>query len=146
MVLQELKVTADRVEFVDLRARPQYLSTYHRIDLGLDTFPYNGHTTSLDSLWMGVPVVSLMGHTAVSRAGFSQMSNLGLTSELIAQSEEGFVELVKSLANNLHRLRELRSTLRQRMVESPLMNGPLFASHVETVYRQIWRQWCLKTA
>src|SRR6185437_3637656 len=72
-----------RVQFVDLQPREQYLRTYHRIDIALDTFPYNGHTTSLDALWMGVPVVTLAGQSAVSRAGLSQLSNLGL-GELVA--------------------------------------------------------------
>ena len=54
------------------------METYHQIDIGLDTFPYNGHTTSLDSFWMGVPVVTLVGQTVVGRAGLSQLTNLGL--------------------------------------------------------------------
>ena len=61
-----------------MQPRPQYLELYHGIDVGLDTFPYNGHTTSLDSFWMGVPVVTLVGQTVVGRAGLSQLTNLGL--------------------------------------------------------------------
>ena len=81
----QLGVATDRIEFVGHRSRKDYFELYHRIDLGLDTFPYNGHTTSLDSLWMGVPVITLAGTAAVGRAGISQLSNLGLTS-LIAQN------------------------------------------------------------
>ena len=74
-----------RVEFADRCARDRYLKLYNRIDIGLDTFPYNGHTTSLDALWMGVPVPTIIGRTAVGRAGWSQLSNLDLR-ELAAKS------------------------------------------------------------
>jgi protein O-GlcNAc transferase len=141
-VVEKLKVEANRIEFLSFQPRPQYLQTYHRIDLGLDTFPYNGHTTSLDSLWMGVPVVSLMGQTVVSRAGFSQTSNLGLADELVAKSEDQFVEIAKKLSGDFNHLSQLRSTLRQRMEQSPLMDGKLFARGMETIFRDLWIRWC----
>jgi len=75
--LAQLGIDGSRVEFVSSRPRRAYMELYHRVDVGLDSFPYNGHTTSLESFWMGVPVVTLMGKTAVSRAGFCQASNLG---------------------------------------------------------------------
>ncbi|HEY4328844.1 MAG TPA: tetratricopeptide repeat protein, partial [Phycisphaerae bacterium] len=65
-------ITADRIMFTRHLPRAEYFNMYRRIDIGLDTLPYNGHTTSLDSLWMGVPVVTLVGHTVVGRAGLSQ--------------------------------------------------------------------------
>ncbi len=67
--LEQHGISADRVAFVGNQAYQQYLETYHRIDIGLDTFPYNGHTTSLDSFWMGVPVITLVGQTVVGRSG-----------------------------------------------------------------------------
>jgi len=109
-----------------------------RIDIGLDTFPYNGHTTSLDSLWMGVPVVSLVGRRAVSRAGWSQARNLGLADELVGQTPEDFVRLVVGLAGDLPRLAQMRGELRQRMENSPLMDAKRFARNVEEAYRQMW--------
>jgi predicted O-linked N-acetylglucosamine transferase (SPINDLY family) len=134
-------IEANRVEFVEYRPRPEYLELYRRIDLGLDTIPYNGHTTSLDSLWMGVPVVTRVGRTAVGRAGWSQLSNLGLT-ELVARSDEEFVSIASGLARDLPRLAQLRSTLRARMQRSPLMDATRFARQVELAYRQMWREWC----
>jgi len=107
----------------------------------LDTFPYNGHTTSLDSLWMGVPVVTLVGQTVVGRAGLSQLMNLGLP-ELIAETPQQFVDVAVRLAGDLPRLAELRATLRGRMEGSPLMDAPRFAKNVEAVYRDVWRRWC----
>jgi predicted O-linked N-acetylglucosamine transferase (SPINDLY family) len=129
-----------RVEFVDRQDRAAYLKTCDRIDIGLDTFPYNGHATSLDCLWMGVPVVTLIGRTVVGRAGLSQLTNLGLT-ELIAQTPEQYVQIAVELAKDLPRLAEMRRTLRARMQASPLMDAPGFARDIEAAYRQMWRNW-----
>lgn len=107
----------------------------------LDPFPYNGHTTSLDALWMGVPVVSLAGGPIVSRAGLSQLSNLGLQ-ELVAFSEDDYVKIAARLARDLPRLEELRATLRSRMETSVLMDGKHFARGIESAYRAMWRRWC----
>jgi protein O-GlcNAc transferase len=139
--LAEHGIAASRLEFVDHQPRVDYLRTYHRIDLGLDTFPYNGHTTSLDSFWMGVPVVTLVGATVVGRAGWSQLSNLKLT-EFAADSRERFVELTVNLAQDLSRLSDLRATLRTRMENSPLMDGNRFARGVEAAFRRMWERWC----
>ncbi len=86
-----------QIEFVEHRPRAKYLELYHGIDVTLDTLPYNGHTTSLDSLWMGVPVVTRVGRTVVGRAGYSQLSNLGL-SELVAWNDDQFVSIASELA------------------------------------------------
>jgi predicted O-linked N-acetylglucosamine transferase (SPINDLY family) len=131
----------ERVEFAAKQPRLDYLRAYHRIDIVLDTFPYNGHTTSLDSLWMGVPVVTLAGRTAVGRAGASQLNNLGLA-ELIARNPDQYVRLAAGLAEDRPRLSELRSTLRGRMEKSPLMDAASFTRHVEAAYQAIWRNWC----
>ncbi len=139
--LQAAGVAAERVSFVGMRFRREYLKLYQQIDLGLDTFPYNGHTTSLDSFWMGVPVVSLVGSTVVGRAGLSQLTNLGLP-ELAATTPEQFVALATQLAGDRKRLAQLRGELRGRMEASPLMDGPRSARGVESVYRRIWQRWC----
>jgi predicted O-linked N-acetylglucosamine transferase (SPINDLY family) len=133
-------IDASRVEFVIFQPRKEYLETYQQIDLGLDTLPYNGHTTSLDSLWMGVPVISLIGKTVVGRAGWSQLCNLNLK-ELAAQTPEQFVKIAADLATDLPRLAELRANLRKRMQESPLTDAPRFARNIESVYENIWQQW-----
>ena len=140
-LLAEEGIARDRVTFVAHQPSPQYLRHYHGIDIGLDTVPYNGHTTSLDSFWMGVPVVTLVGQTVVGRAGLCQLTNLGLP-ELIASSPEQYVRIAVELAGDLPRLSELRATLRRRMQDSPLMNAPRFARNIEVAYRQMWRRWC----
>ncbi len=140
-VVQQLGVTPERVQFAPFQPRRQYLEIYRRIDVSLDTIPYNGHTTSLDSLWMGVPVVTRVGWTVAGRAGWSQLHNMNLT-ELVAHSDEQFVKLAAELAGDLDRLDRLRATLRGRMQTSPLMDGQRFARNVEAAYRQMWRAWC----
>ncbi|MEI8196353.1 MAG: hypothetical protein WCI73_10625, partial [Phycisphaerae bacterium] len=137
-------VAAARVTLVTRRPRREYLELYHEMDVGLDTFPCNGHTTSLDSLWMGVPVVTLVGETAMGRAGLCQAMNLQLP-ELVAHTPEQYVQIARALAQDRPRLAELRATLRARMEASPLLDGPRFARHVEAAYRQMWRKWCEKT-
>ena len=124
-LLEQEGVEPDRVTFVAQRPRPQYLELYHRIDIGLDTFPYNGQTTSLDAFWLGVPVVTLVGQTAVARAGLSLLRNLGLP-ELIAETPEQFVSIAVELAGDLPRLRDLRATLRDRMRSFSVDGCPAF--------------------
>jgi protein O-GlcNAc transferase len=136
-------IAGDRIHAVELRPRPQYLELYHQIDIGLDTFPYNGHNTSLDSYWMGVPVVTLVGPTVVGRAGLSQLTNLNLA-DLIAHTPEDFVEIARTLSADLDRLNGLRATLRQRMQASVLMDAPRFAKNIEAAYRRMWQRYCDK--
>ena len=134
-------IARERIEIQPFLRRPDYLRSYQRVDLALDSFPYHGHTTSLDSYWMGVPVVSRVGRTAVGRAGLSQSFNLGLTG-LAAATDEQFVAVAAALATDLPRLAALRQDLRGRMERSPLMDGSRFARHLESAYRSIWREWC----
>ena len=140
-VLEKLGVPADRVDFVPFQTRQDYRDMYHRIDVGLDTLPYNGHTTSLDSFWMGVPVVTRVGDTVVGRAGWSQLNNLGLT-ELAGRTDEEFVHIAANLAGDIPRPAHLRATMRGRMEKSPLMDGPRFARNMEAAYRRMWVDWC----
>jgi protein O-GlcNAc transferase len=135
------QVDPARIEFVEYRLRDEYLATYQDIDVCLDTFPSNGHTTSLDALWMGVPVVTLVGHTIVGRAGLCQAKNLGLP-ELVATTPDEYVRIAADLCADLPRLGGLRKGLRGRMEGSPLMDGRRFANHLESAYRRIWREWC----
>ena len=119
----------------------EHLQRYSQIDIALDTFPYNGTTTTCEALWMGVPVVTLAGQMHMSRVGVSLLSNVGLL-ELIAQTPQKYVEIVVQLAGDLPKLRELRLTLRRQMEQSPLMDAPRFARNVEAAYRDMWRKWC----
>lgn len=134
-------VDRGRLEFQAYRPRAEYLRSYHDIDLGLDTFPYNGHTTTLDALWMGIPVVTRVGRTCAGRAGLSQLHQLGLT-DLAAESDEGFVLAATGVAHDLQRLAALRGGLRRRLEHSTLMDGARFAAAIETAYRSAWHNHC----
>ena len=90
---------------------------------------------------MGVPVVSLAGETRVSRAGLSQLTNLGRP-ELIAHSENDYVSIASELASDFPRLAQLRATMRHRMENSVLMDALRFARNIEAAYRSMWERWC----
>jgi predicted O-linked N-acetylglucosamine transferase (SPINDLY family) len=124
-----------------LAAPGDHLALYGRVDIALDTFPYHGTTTTCEALWMGVPVVTRAGETHASRVGVSLLTNAGVA-ELVATSDESYVEVATTLARDFPRLAGLRATLRERMAASPLMDGPLFARNLEGAYRQMWRTWC----
>jgi predicted O-linked N-acetylglucosamine transferase (SPINDLY family) len=138
--LASLDIKPERIIFVSRQSRREYLQTYHHIDVALDTFPYNGHTTSLDALWMGVPVVSLAHRRPVGRVGASILGNLGLT-ELVAETPEAFVSIATRLAQDRPNLIALRAGLRERMEASPLMDAARFARNMECAYLRIWRKW-----
>jgi predicted O-linked N-acetylglucosamine transferase (SPINDLY family) len=134
-------IETDRLELVGMQPWSEYIRTLERIDLALDPFPYGGGITTCDSLWMGVPVVSLAGQTAVGRGGCSILSNLGLA-EFVAKTPKQYLEIAVSWINDRPRLRELRRGLRQRMENSPLRDARGFARAVENAYREMWRSWC----
>lgn len=123
------------------QARADYLAGYGQIDISLDPFPYPGGTTSLESLFMGVPVLTLPGAHALSRQGLSLLSNVGLT-DWIATSEDDYVQRAKTHAADLAALSALRSSLRSRLLASPLCNAPQFAQDFEAGLRGLWRQFC----
>jgi protein O-GlcNAc transferase len=139
-LLEREGIDPARIKFAGHLPLNDYLALYGQIDIALDTFPFGGGTTSCDALWMGVPVVSLAGKTAVGRGGLSILSNLGLA-ELAADSPESYIRIASELARDLPRLNNLRSTLRQRMLESPLMDAKRFASNVEMAFREMWNNW-----
>jgi len=134
-------IARERVELVGSCPWPEYVRRFERIDVALDSFPCNGMTTTCHSLWMGVPVVTRTGTTAVSRASSSLLHTVGLP-EWIAQSEEDYNRIATEWAHDLPRLAELRATLRPRMQVSPLTDASRFARHIETAYRTMWQRWC----
>ena len=131
----------DRVEFVAFLPTHEYMALHNRIDIALDPFPYAGGTTTCDALWMGVPIVTLVGKTAVGRGGVSILHNVGLP-ELIAESEDAYLQIATKLAGDVEQLDRLRTTLRERLRRSPLMDSARFAREMESAYRQMWRNWC----
>ena len=110
-------------------------------DVMLDTFPFTGGTTTCHALWMGVPVISLVGNTATSRGGASLLHAVGL-SELVAQSPDQYIDIACGLAQDAARLASLRAGMRERMRASALMDAQRFTRNLESAYRQMWQTWC----
>lgn len=119
-------------------SREDYLATYHKVDIVLDTFPFSGGTTSAESLWMGVPVLTLAGERLISRQGAGLLKSAGLT-DWIANDPDDYVRRAVIHAGNLDRLAELRSRLRQQVLASPVFDAPRFARHFEEALRQMWQ-------
>jgi predicted O-linked N-acetylglucosamine transferase (SPINDLY family) len=133
-------ISEDRLRLVAPQPRHVYMRLYSEMDLALDPFPYNGITTTCDALWMGVPVLTLPGSLPASRAGLSLLTTAGFD-ELIAESEEQFIETARAVARELP-TRYPREHVRQKMSSSPLMDAPRFARNVEGAFRQMWQSWC----
>ena len=137
--MQKQGVDPGRLAFVDFLQEQDYLRQYQQIDIGLDPFPCAGGTTTCDALWMGVPIVTLRGQTAVGRAGVTLLNSIGL-GELVAHTPEQYLALARELANDLPKLEQLRTGMRQRMLASPLMDAAKFARSIEAAYLQMWRE------
>jgi predicted O-linked N-acetylglucosamine transferase (SPINDLY family) len=134
-------IAGERLAFVARATRREYHQRLGALDLALDPFPYNGHTSTLDALWMGVPVVTLAGRTAVGRGGVSILSNIGMTG-MISHNSDQYVEIALGLAGNLGRLADHRAGLRQRLLASPLADVQGYTADVEAAFRGMWRTWC----
>ncbi|NEX16513.1 MAG: hypothetical protein C1943_07775 [Halochromatium sp.] len=137
-------IAAKRIDFLPRLDYRDYLAAISTVDLALDSFPYNGGTTTIDALYMGVPVLTLMGQHTRSRSGLSLLTNAGLP-DLVAQSHEDFVRIGRKLATNPDRLTELRARLRSRVERSPLMDGQRVTRQLEAQYRAWWQAWCKTT-
>ena len=138
--LQRLGLPLDRV-ILEPRKRENQFVLYNKIDIALDPFPFNGGTTTMDALWMGVPVVTLAGEYFTSRMGVTILTNTGLP-DLIAATEDDYVEIAVGLATNPDRLRGTRHELRKRVTESRMMDHAAFARDMEEALRGMWRLWC----
>jgi predicted O-linked N-acetylglucosamine transferase (SPINDLY family) len=134
-------IDSARVTLVGRQPRNQYLNQYNAIDIALDPFPYGGGTTSLDALWMGVPIITLAGTLPVGRTGATLLNQLGL-SEWIAQSPQQYVQLAARLAGDPSMLTEIRQNLRSTLSKSILMDAPRYVCSLESVYRTAWKKWC----
>lgn len=143
-MFQERGIARERVDLIGwLPEHDSHLALYSRIDIGLDTFPYNGTTTTCEALWMGVPVICLAGDRHAARVGVSLLSRLGLT-ELIAETPQDYLELARRLSKDIPHLTELRHSLRARILASTLGDGAAFTRELEKTYRDLWRRRCDK--
>jgi predicted O-linked N-acetylglucosamine transferase (SPINDLY family) len=134
-------IPVERIELLPARGYRGYLELLGSIDIGLDTFPFNGGTTVCQSLWMGTPVVGLAGDTSVSRVTASILTNVGLP-ELVANSVEEWIEVNLRLAAETQRREELRASLRSKMAASPLCDAPRFVRNLESAFRRVFAERC----
>jgi len=136
----------DRVELLDrTEETTHHLSLYARMDVSLDTFPYSGTTTTCESLWMGVPVVTLAGDRHAARVSASLLTAIG-HAEWIACSEDDYVEKAVALARHRSALAAIRGALREEMQRSPLLDAGAQAQAFSTALRQCWSAWCAQRA
>jgi len=132
----------DQLELLGHTPTPQeHLALYRRVDIAMDTFPYNGTTTTCEALWMGVPVVTLAGTAHAGRVGLSLLTAAGLP-DLIAGAPTEYVARAAALAGERAALSRLRAGLRERVRQSKLCDAAAFTHDVETAFRSIWRGWC----
>jgi predicted O-linked N-acetylglucosamine transferase (SPINDLY family) len=140
--LLQQNISVERIELLSYTPTfKEHLEIYNRIDIGLDSFPYHGTTTTCEAMWMGVPVITLEGNPHASRVGVSLLSNVGLQ-ELIALTTEEYIKIAVNLADDLKGLQSLRERLRDMMKHSPLCDAKRFTANLENCYRQIWEKWC----
>jgi predicted O-linked N-acetylglucosamine transferase (SPINDLY family) len=132
---------ADRVVLHNHFPPGGHLYAYHGIDIALDTFPWTGHTTACEALWMGAPTVTLRGQTRAGRLVASALTQAGLP-HWIAHNDEQYVAIAAAAAANLGDLRELRRSLRPAMQRSRLCDARPFTAEFETSLRRIWSQRC----
>ena len=135
-------IAEDRIEMVAWSpTRAEHLALYGRVHVALDSTPYNGTTTTCEALWMGVPVVALRGDRHASRVSASLLSAAGHP-EWVAEDADGFVRIATSLAGDLPRLAAIRSTLREDLRASPVLDSRSYAQRFHAAVRECWRTWC----
>jgi protein O-GlcNAc transferase len=134
-------ISPERVVFDGMRGPADHLLVYNQIDIALDTYPWNSHTSMCEALWMGVPVVTLTGKAFVSRMGRSVLERLELGFFATASPDE-YAKKATALACDTDALAKLRAMLRERMLNSVICNAPAQARAIENAYRDMWRRWC----
>ena len=139
-----LGIDPARVRFTGKRAQAQFFELRREVDIGLDSYPCHGGTTTCETLWMGVPVVSLIGRSFPSRAGHTLLHAVGLGA-LAAPDADAYVSAAVKLANDPAGLAALREGMRARIDASPLRDEIGFTRGMESLYREAWQTWCART-
>lgn len=142
-LFEEAGVARTRVDLLPLAASTsEHLSQYGLLDIALDPWPYAGTTTTAEALYMGVPVLTLAGACHAHNVGVSLLSAVGLAGQgWVARSADEYVARAVALAADVPALAALRAGLRERMLASPLCDGPGFVARLEGVYHDLFRRW-----
>jgi len=139
--LADFGIPAAAVDLLGFAPGPDHLAVHNRADIMLDTLPFTGGRTTVDALWMGVPVLTLIGDTVYGRFSYSHLARTGVP-ELAARDETGFIDIAAALAGDPGRLGDYRQTLRPALQASSLLDAPLHVAELEDAYRVMWRRWC----
>ena len=134
-------IAADRVKICGRKATIEHLKMYGRVDIALDTYPYNGTTTTCEAMWMGVPTLSLVGKSHSSRVGLSLLNRVGL-GDFAASTPEEYAGKAVAFSGELENLSKIRTFLRSMMFNSPLCDKKGFTQSLEAAYRKMWHKWC----
>ena len=130
-------VSLDRINLIsEKESFYDHLARYNQVDIALDTFPFSGATTTFQALWMGVPVISLLGDRFITRMGGSITAQIGLN-HVLADTPKEFFSHATSLATNINHLQELRSSLRKKISNSLLCDGITYTQNLETAYQKM---------
>jgi predicted O-linked N-acetylglucosamine transferase (SPINDLY family) len=132
-------IAPDRLRFEGAGSPLNFLETIRETDIALDPFPYGGGTTTMETFWMGVPVISVAGRLAVANTGSSLLTSVGLP---VAASLEQYVALAALMAKTIAEQPDLRARLRATLMRSALMDEAGMARAIENAYRDMWRDWC----
>ncbi len=138
---KKLGIESTRLILEGFSNHEAYFEAYQRVDIALDPFPYNGGTTTIGTLWMGVPVVTLKGDRLIAHVGETILHHLGHP-EWIAQNKQNYKEIATQLAQDSSLLHTTRQHLRHKLETSPLCDGPRHAKNLEATLRSAWREWC----
>ncbi len=134
-------IARERLTFHPREGMAGYLRLHHQVDLCLDTFPYNGGTTTLHALWMGVPTLTVAGNSMRGRTGSAILSRVGMQ-DFVVEQPEAFVDRGLYWATHLDELSRLRSGMRQHLGQAPLRNPKRLAASFHLALRTMWRRWC----
>ena len=144
-ILLESGITKERYTLRStLPPGDSHLSLYNEIDITLDPFPWNGHITTFESLWMGTPVITLYGDRHAARMCASVLNSVDLT-EYIARTQNEYIEIATRLAGQPETLTKLGTQLQKRLMQSQICDGKAFAQRIEYAFRNIWSRWCENT-
>ena len=139
---KEYGIVADRLILkAGMDNRQHHLENYHEVDIALDPFPFNGATTTFESLTMGVPVITLLGRHFVDRVAASIVSHGGYP-ELVTENKKAYVKLAEKLSSNLTSLNQMRQSMRENLHNSQLCDGENYSKNVEMAFQKMWHRWC----
>jgi predicted O-linked N-acetylglucosamine transferase (SPINDLY family) len=139
--MESFGIPRDRLILEDYGSRAEYFAAHNRVDIALDPFPYPGGTTTAEALWMGVPVITMMGSGFLARQGFGLLCNAGLA-DWVANDADHYLSVATQNASDLSKLALLRSNLRAQVLTSPIFDADTFSKHFYDGLRVMWGRWC----